>query len=254
MELGVLRKTLVIAVGGTAYLCTLLGVAWLSQATGCADADAVAAGCHAWLIANPFWSSYWSNLTSTIAGVALGLPIALYLDRKAGEKQQDFEHRAELRRRAAILEMLRRNIEAIELSAADIRNMFRQSSIPRTSVSTDAWNALSSDVLTILARYGDSAIETAVKLDAFFQLVKRTQGEADRLAVDVRRRLLTNPLKAFQIDTAVLDSSCAQVESLVPALLEDIAAIQSRLYDRGEEESAVPAVTPSTTGVTIKTP
>jgi ABC-type spermidine/putrescine transport system permease subunit I len=101
------RTGLAITVGGMAYLGALLGVSWLSQATGCADADAVAAGCPAWLLANPFWSSYWSNLTSTIAGVALGLPIALYLDRKAGEQQRDFEHRAELRRRSAILEMLR---------------------------------------------------------------------------------------------------------------------------------------------------
>ena len=249
-----LRTTLAIAVGGLAYLLILGGVAWLSQATGCADADAVAAGCHAWLLANPFWSSYWSNLTSTIAGVALGLPIALYLDRKAGEQQRDFERRAELRRRAAILEMLRRNIKAIGLSAADIRNMFRQNAIPRTSVSTDAWSALSSDVLTILAHYGDSAIETAVHLDTFFQLVKRTQVEADRLTADVQRKLLTNQLEAFQVDMTVLDSSCAKVESLVPTLLEDIAGIQSRLDDIREEESAMPAVTPSTTGIAIKTP
>src|SRR5687768_824168 len=77
--------------------------------------------------------------------------------------------------------MLRRNIEAIELAVADMRDALNDSSIPRTRVSPDAWNALSSDVLTILAHYGDSAIETAVKLDTFFQLVKRTQDEADRL-------------------------------------------------------------------------
>jgi len=75
-------------------------MAWLSQASGCTAEEAVA-GCQAWLWANPFWGNFYSNLMSTIAGVALGLPVALYLNRKAEQAQRVRERDAEARQRAA---------------------------------------------------------------------------------------------------------------------------------------------------------
>ena len=173
-------------------------------------------------------------------------------EREEAELQRrNFERRAELRRRAALLKMLRRNIEAIELTVAEMRNALNNQAIPRTSVPIDTWEALSIDDLTLLAHYGDSAIETDADLEAFFQLVKRTNDVADRLAADVQAKLLTHSLDTFVVDMTVLDSSCAKVESLAPIIL---AALQSRLHDIRDEESAMPVVTPSTTGIAIKTP
>jgi hypothetical protein len=50
---------------------------------------------------NWFWSGFWPNLASTLVGVIVGVPIALWLNKLAGgaaERRQSAEQRARLRK------------------------------------------------------------------------------------------------------------------------------------------------------------
>lgn len=122
-----------VGIVAVAYVGILLALAWLSQENGCLT-DESERGCWAWLWANPFWGSFYSNLMSTAAGVALGLPVALYLSAKADAVRRQDERDAEARQRAVerVAEAVQRQAErdaedrARETRATEERDRLRR--------------------------------------------------------------------------------------------------------------------------------
>jgi hypothetical protein len=173
-----------ITAGGLGYIARLLGLAWLSQATGCSGEE-MAAGCQAWLWANPFWASFYSNLMSTIAGVALGLPVALYLDRLLGEQRKAAERATERERATARLSMLLTNVLALRrellIQFANATGKGGPRGVNLRRLDGSVWTALSRDVLVSLAVYGDVGVDLATQLQEFYALLPSVQADIDRI-------------------------------------------------------------------------
>jgi hypothetical protein len=97
---GVRDRPLPLLAGISLYLLFLFLFAYLSVA-GCSEAEVSTGACTVWLRANPFWSSFYSNLMATFAGAVLGFGVALDGYRRAQADRRAQELADDARRRAA---------------------------------------------------------------------------------------------------------------------------------------------------------
>jgi len=98
-----------------------------------------------------FWSSFWPGFAATLFGVLMGIPIALWLDRRTqrqAEQERQREREARMRDVARLLvESLRANAERLQQVATSPR----ASGVPAFSeVELASWSALRNDAFDLI--------------------------------------------------------------------------------------------------------
>jgi hypothetical protein len=94
-----------------------------------------------------FWDSFWPNLASTVAGVILGLPVALWLNRRALEHGERIRTAGERTRVADALSVMG---EVMKLNSSQLDNLIKVLSEDKAlfdpSLDTSAWESVRSDI------------------------------------------------------------------------------------------------------------
>ena len=97
---------------------------------------------------NAFWTDVASGLISTVVGVGLGVPVGLWLNRRALRAS---EQSADVDRRARVAELLGVASDAVEHNAQMLRGHLQHLSNNRIAISpafhTATWEAISADVI-----------------------------------------------------------------------------------------------------------
>jgi hypothetical protein len=92
------------------------------------------------MLTDPFWLDCLSNLIATIAGIAIGLPIAMWLDRvsrRKSDREKEVETRRQLQKLLSILlGEVNENLKAMEGVNCDVANNFHP-------VQMESWRAFS---------------------------------------------------------------------------------------------------------------
>ena len=152
-----------------------------------------------------FWSALWPALAATIVGVALGLPIALWINRIAlgqSSRNEEAERKVALARVCvALRESVTWNADkangmALELNAGSLG--------VDSPLETERWEAIKPEFVRVTQ---DPELQSRVAF--FFDQVRRASVLADRL-FDVRIRVSST------------DAHAAQAEQVLASTLEEL--------------------------------
>jgi hypothetical protein len=192
---------------GLGYFIVLLGLAWMSM-SGCPEAVTARGACIAWLAENPFWSSFYSNVMSTVAGVAVGLPVALELNRLALREQTLSQRRADLLRLVSGFTLIVQEIGYQRTFLAVIAEGARRGTLTQVLVNTSTWRSLSRDILPNLT--GDRVSQDlAGRIIAHYDRIDTLQLQISTEiseAMSGRRPMNLPPFSATALDAIAANS------------------------------------------------
>lgn len=221
--------------GVLGYVVVLLGMSWLSLAGGCPSILSTTWLCQAWLWENPFWGSFYGNLMSTIAGIALGLPVALYINRLAQREQVAQQRRAGIERIVAILELVSREVEVIRGYLPVIAERAGQQVRVQIPLPVGTWKALSRDLLPDLMG-SEQGVAAARQLLSFYERVEILQVQMDEAVAErAMARLPANESPTFShlLDAVRVNSErlSRSGEKLAPVLADLLDTTRGRAIE-----------------------
>jgi len=174
------------------------------------------------------WSFFLPALVATIVGVALGIPIGLWLNRRASEYDRQREEEQARQRRLSVLRALQEevahNLDLLE----QIEGQLRKRGLPFYSLDTDMWPLLGSEVaqavtsektLTLVSRLYFEFDHMKRKLDAIFQIYANPVMAASDLSTQ-RFTELSNSILAQLPDTK---NRCKEVLNILGREVEQVA-------------------------------
>jgi uncharacterized protein YacL (UPF0231 family) len=125
------------------------------------------------------WTLFFPGLVATVIGVALGIPLGLWVNRQASEFQRRQEEKRASQRKLAVLEALqeevRHNLELLNQLEGEIKS----NQVPFYTLDTDTWGFLGGELAqivspeTVLTRTSRLYFEfdhMKRKMDALFEL------------------------------------------------------------------------------------
>jgi hypothetical protein len=126
------------------------------------------------------WTPFFTELAAAIAGVGLGIPFGLWLNRRAEEFQRRREEKQAKERRIWLLKALQEEVEHNLKLLNQLEGELKSNQVPFYSLDTDMWEVLGSQVaqdissekiLTSASRLYFEFDHMKRKIDALFQLV-----------------------------------------------------------------------------------
>ena len=124
------------------------------------------------------WSFFLPSLIATLVGAALGIPIGLWLNRRAGEYQRHREEQQARQRKVAVLKALQEEVTHNLHLLNQMEDQLNKGGMPFYSLDTDMWMLLggevaqavaSEDMLTRVSRLYFEFEHIKRKLDAVFR-------------------------------------------------------------------------------------
>lgn len=101
---------------------------------------------------NSFWDAFWPNLASTLVGILIGIPLALWINRSVLAQSERARKAADQLRVAHALQVLEKaishNLESIKRFEGTLA---QQRTLVDVAVDTSAWDAVKSDLTTELS-------------------------------------------------------------------------------------------------------
>ena len=125
------------------------------------------------------WTLFLPEVVATVTGVALGIPLGLWLNRRASELQRRQAEERTKQRRLWLLKALQEEVEHNQALLNQLEGELKSSKVPFYSLDTDMWEfvggqvaeAISSEeILTRASRLYFEFDHMKRKIDALFQL------------------------------------------------------------------------------------
>jgi uncharacterized protein YacL (UPF0231 family) len=125
------------------------------------------------------WTLFFPELVATVIGVGLGVPLGLWLNRRASELQRRQEEKRIKQRKLRLLKALQKEVEHDQELLNQLEGELKTGKVPLYSLDTDMWEFVGGQVAEaisseeILTRTSSLYFEfdhMKRKIDALFQL------------------------------------------------------------------------------------
>lgn len=117
------------------------------------------------------WSFFLPSLIATLVGAALGIPIGLWLNRRAGEYQRCREEQQARQRKVAVLKALQEEVTHNFDLLNQMEDQLNKGGMPFYSLDTDMWMLLGSEVAQAVA--SEDTLTHVSRLYFEFEHIKR---------------------------------------------------------------------------------
>ena len=133
-----------------------------------------------------FWQNFWPNFTSTLAGLILGLPIALLTNRLLFSWQNRKQKMEETGRLHQALTNILNTLTENHIKLLTTQHLLDQHQLPLdTSFDTSAWEVMKNDVIQFL-RNPDLKAKIAYHFSRLITLNKLCEKLSNFASIDVR--------------------------------------------------------------------
>jgi hypothetical protein len=174
----------------------------------------------------PFWPSLWPALTATVAGVAFGVPVGLWLNRLALRQariKQEADRQQTLSRAA---HTLRESITWNGEKATSLAESIERGDVPfETPLETQRWEAVRDE---FVRSAHDPELQGRVAF--FFDQVRRAAQMADR-----RFDFMIGPASATTFASEVDVALRGQLLQDLPGIAHEAGALDQLLKDLGRQ-------------------
>ncbi len=127
-----------------------------------------------------FWPGYFGNLFATIAGVALGIPAGLAINRRAESSRREQERKARVQQQLLLVDQTRNSVNDVLSQVESLLHDMGEGHIVPTRLAYRTWIAIAPTVLPQLAEYGHFGKTAADALGPFFTTVEVLQELLDQ--------------------------------------------------------------------------
>jgi hypothetical protein len=127
-----------------------------------------------------FWLGYFQNLLATIAGVGLGIPAGLAINRRAESHRRRQEQTAHIQQQLVLVDETTSTVDGVLTQVERLLHDMSEGHIIPTRLAYRTWNAIAPTVLPLLAEYGDVGQAAARALGPFFSTVEVLQDLLDQ--------------------------------------------------------------------------
>lgn len=98
-----------------------------------------------------FWINFWPNFASTIGGLIIGLPIALWTNRKIIKEQTKKKEAEDIGRLSNALDIIKKTLIENNSKMLDLENTIYQNQVQwETRLDISAWDAVKNDIIQYL--------------------------------------------------------------------------------------------------------
>ncbi len=130
------------------------------------------------------WTLFFTQLAATMIGVGLGIPLGLWLNRRAGESQRRQEEERARQRRLWLLKALQEEVgHNLEL-LNQLEGELKSNQVPFYSLDTDMWGFIGGQVAQVIS--SEKILTRASRLYFEFDHMKRK--------IDALFQLFANPM------------------------------------------------------------
>jgi hypothetical protein len=125
------------------------------------------------------WTLFFPELVATVTGIALGIPLGLWLNRSTNKLQRQQEEARAKERRLRLLKALQKEVEHDQELLNQLESELKSSKVPLYSLDIDMWEFVggqvaetisSEELLTHTSRLYFEFDHMKRKIDALFQL------------------------------------------------------------------------------------
>lgn len=103
------------------------------------------------IICSEFWINFWPNFASTIGGLVIGLPIALWTNRIIIKEQNRKQETEDLGRLNNALDIIKKTLIENADKMLDLENTIYGNEVQwETRLDTSAWDAVKNDIIQYL--------------------------------------------------------------------------------------------------------
>lgn len=132
------------------------------------------------------WTLFFPGLVATLIGVALGIPLGLWVNRQASQFQRRQEEKQATQRKLAVLKALQEEVGHNLALLNQLEGELKSNQVPFYSLDTDRWGFLGGELAQIVSP--ETVLTRVSRLYFEFDHMKRK--------IDALFELFANPLMA----------------------------------------------------------